>query len=305
MKNRIGNIIEPAVKPMMYETPSSSPLYPQIRESDWWDVEGVVYYPETGKGIAAHVVVKTGNEINGEFDLDDSGSWRVWTNTPTQTTITFSAKGYQTKTIGFWELYAVNSQGEFVWLTDIPMSKAIPWGIIAAVAGAAMLYMKREKKVGFLSSADIMPIMLLVGGFIGFDLIKKTLEFLGLWDSQDTKDLDNAANNPNSFWSPNFWQTKPASTPWTYVINEATANQWIDDITDAFGWWNDSEEQAIGVFKRCRTQANLSFLAWVFGRRYDGEDLLTYLRGGWWPQDRLSDSDVNIINQYISRLPKY
>jgi hypothetical protein len=91
---------------------------------------------------------------------------------------------------------------------------------------------------------------------------------------------------------------------YTHAITEQTALSWCAEIEDAFGAFNDCEECAIGVFKRCYTQANASFLCWVFVNHY-GEDMLTYLRGGWWPQDRLSDADVNQINQYISNLPKW
>jgi hypothetical protein len=76
----------------------------------------------------------------------------------------------------------------------------------------------------------------------------------------------------------------------------------VQQILDSFGAFNDNEEQAIAVFHQLKTKANVSFLAEIF-YRMTGQDLLTYLRGGIWPQDRLSDSDVNAINQFLSKLP--
>lgn len=183
--------------------------------------------------------------------------------------------------------------------SKLPFLEMIAAGLILAYAA------KKKKRVGALTMEEIKPFLYIGGGILAFDSVKRILEGLGFWKSEATKNLDDASTNPNSYWNPNFWRTiKPDAANWTYAIDVTTAQEWINDLRAAFGAFNDNEDQAIGVLKRCRTQANLSFLADIFNRTY-GEDLLTWLRGGWWPQDRLSDADVYTINNYISRLPKY
>lgn len=231
----------------------------------------------------------------------NDGTYSAWTdqNNIDKAILQFRFNGYKNIDIPFKDAY--NNEG-IVVLDKI--HNVVPW-ILALVVLAVYTYRKQTGKMGALGTADLMPIFILVGGVVAFDLIKKVLENLGIWDSQDTKSLDNAATNPQSFWNPNYWQTvKPDYKPWTYAITEDTAMQWAKEIYNAVGWINDDEEAIIAVFKRCRTKANCSFLAWAFQKKY-GQDLLTWLRGGIWPQDRLSDKDVNVINDYISKLPAY
>lgn len=191
--------------------------------------------------------------------------------------------------------------------TTIFLQKANRLPFLELIAAASILAYaaKKKKKVGALTMDEVKPFLFIGGGILAFDSVKRILEGLGFWKSEATKNLDDASTNPANYWNPNFWRTvNPSGTGWTYAIDVTTAQQWLSELRDAFGAFNDNEEQAIGILKRCRTQANLSFLADIFNRTY-GEDLLTWLRGGWWPQDRLSDADVYTVNNYISRLPKY
>jgi hypothetical protein len=210
--------------------------------------------------------------------------------------IEISHPGYKTALYEFSQLEA----DPRVWMER--STNMVP--ILLALGALAIFATKRRKQVGAVTVSDVMPFLLIGGGILAFSLVKKMLEFLGIWDSQATHNLNDASTDPGSFWNPNFWQLKPTNAPWTYLITEATAGQWCQEIYDALGPVNDDEEAVISVFKRCRTQANASFICWKFDKMY-GEDLLQWLRGGWWPQDRLSDADVNKINTYISNLPKY
>lgn len=210
--------------------------------------------------------------------------------------------GDQPVTLVMPDTWKATTDPEAKVLKDVSGFSVLQMAILAA--GIYFIAKKKNKKVGELKTGDILPWLLIAVGVFGFSLIKKFLETIGIWDSKETKDLDSAATNPNSFWSPNFWRSKPSNIPWSYAISQPTAEAWANDIDEAFGPFNDDEEAAIAVFKRARTKANISFLSEVFSERY-GQDLLTYLRGGWWPQDRLSDSDVAIINNYVSRLPNY
>lgn len=227
------------------------------------------------------------------------GTFSAWTDLPDAALLTFKFNGYKDKKLKFIDV--ANNDG----VVTLESISNITIFALLAVLAAVHLYRQKTGKIGKLTTADLMPLFLLAGGVIGFVLLKQVLEKLGIWESADTKALDAVQDEPNSFWSPNYWQTiKPANKNWTYAITESEAAEWLREIEDSFGMFNDCEECAIAVFKRCRTKANLSFLSWVFSK-LGGGDLLTYLRGGWWPQDRLSDADVNIINQYISKLPNY
>lgn len=209
----------------------------------------------------------------------------------------FRAKGYITHAIALDILIEMPT----VTLTE---NKNIPIWAILAVAAAVIIYRKKRKKVGAFNMGDLLPIALILGGVLAFDVIKRILEALGLWDSKDTKELDDVSSDPSSAWNPNFWKQKPSNVAWTYAITTTQALQYAKEIYDSFGAFDDCEECAKGVFRQLRTKANVSFLADNFQQKY-GKDLLDFLRGGLWPKDRLSDADVAEINRYIQQLPNY
>lgn len=271
--------------------------------------------PQSGAVLGEVVDAKTGAPVIGvRLRLYDLLSGEVFSDVSDPTTnqfsisssqypdfqlgVEFSRNGYKTMKTSVAQLQGIDQ------VALMPVGPQL-WLALAAIAALVYFAQARKKAVGSVSVADVMPFLLIGGGILAFSVVKKILESLGIWDSQATKDLDAAANNPNSFWSPTYWQTvNPSNTGWTYAINRTTADAWAAEIYNSFGVFNDCEECAIAVFKRCRTKANCSFLAYAFQAAY-GEDLLTFLRGGWWPQDRLSDSDVAVINDYINRLPNY
>lgn len=141
--------------------------------------------------------------------------------------------------------------------------------------------------------------VIVVGKFFGaFD---KLLQALGLQDSQDTTDLDSEAGSGLSFWSPNFWKSAPQGS---LILTNAAAQADAKAIYNATGFFDDSEDNIKAVFRGLKTQSQASYLADTFQQVYKA-DLLAWLRGGIWPADRLSDSDVNEINKFIKSLPKY
>lgn len=286
---------QPQILPMAIEPMPPEEIPTTINDLSQTYVTGYVVDDKTGMSLSGTVqLIINGTALEAVSFTDTYQGWTTYN--PSQASIRFAVKGYQAQTIPFTQLMIA---------PDVLMKKAFPWWILLMMAGAVMVYRKKTGKVGKLSTGDIFPIMLIVGGAIGFGLIKDVLEFLGLWKSQDTKDLDAASTDSGNFWNPNYWMTiKPADKNWTYAIDSNTALSWAREIFDSFGAFNDCEECAIAVTKRCRTKANFSFLAYIFQQEYS-QDLLTFLRGGWWPQDRLSDADVNTINQYISTLPNY
>lgn len=130
-----------------------------------------------------------------------------------------------------------------------------------------------------------------------FGVLDPLLTALGIKKSQDTKDNDAEAEDPGSPWSPAYYKAVGGT-----LLYRSVAEKMAEEIYDAFGFFDDNEEQAIGVLKTIRFQSQLSFLADVFYQKYN-QDLLTFLRGGNWPKDRLSDADVAMINSYIKKLP--
>ncbi len=209
------------------------------------------------------------------------------------------------------------------WLTmdgNIYLEKDNAAVLILATAGVglALVAARRDSKGGkrrvgsaaaaapmVIETVKKMPTPVLLGVSVAmFFVMKSILEKVGIWKSADEKQLDRLSEDPNNFWNPNFWQTKPANVSYTNPIDATTATQYARDIYDGLSWMDDDEDKIKGVFKRLYSQASASFVAYYFNKQYN-KDLLKTLIGGWWPNDGLSDSDVTEINNYISRLPKY
>lgn len=255
-----------------------------------------LYGGSLSKPIAG--VLKWWNKRTGEIyaTLSDT-HFHVWADTDIENVLAeISAPGYSTAKI---------PAGDLLFNMNVILKKPIPIGlIISAIVALIAFARKRKKEVGKVTTADVMPFLIIGGGVLAFSVVKEILEKLGIWDSKDKKELDDTSTDPGSWWSPMYWRSKPPDVPYTYTISTATATAWADELYDAFGPFNDCEECAIAIFKRMRTKANASFFSEVFALRI-GEDMLTFLRGGSWPQDRLSDGDVNTINNYIDKLPNY
>lgn len=131
-----------------------------------------------------------------------------------------------------------------------------------------------------------------------FGVLNPLFKYLGLKQSEETINLDNEAVNPLSFWSPNFWRTVSGAK----ILTSAAVENMATDIYNSFGLFNDCEECVISIFKQLNYKTQVSYLSDYFYKKY-GFDLLSFLRGGNYPQDRLSDKDVNDINIFLSKLP--
>lgn len=266
------------------------------------EVEGYIYDAKTKNFLSASIqlVDMNSGKLFGTPFVVANGNYSAWTDQdPYKMGVQFKAPGHRTLNVSFEKL----QQDANVYLAEGGGSLALA-GSAALVLAAVMLYRKKTGKVGALKTEDLVPIFLILGGVLAFSQLKKLLETLGLWDSRDTKDLDHLQTDPGSFWNPNFWTTKPAGVPWTNPLTTQQAQQAAAAIYYAMGFFNDDEDQVIGVFHQISSQASASFIAYQFQAMY-GKDLLTFLRGGLWPQDGLSDEDVNRITKYVSNLPKY
>ena len=161
---------------------------------------------------------------------------------------------------------------------------------------------KQKYIAGLIPEPKTSTDFLIIGGVAAvgyFGIIKPILVKLGVMQSSDSKAVDNALNSNESPFSPNFYKKKTPSL----ILTIAVVDKHVQTIYNAFGLFNDDEEAVIGVFRGLRTQSQVSFLAERFGNKHG--DLLTFLRGGPWPQDRLSDSDVASLINMVSQKPKY
>lgn len=134
-----------------------------------------------------------------------------------------------------------------------------------------------------------------------FGVLNPLLKFLGIKDSQNTKDLDREAKSSESPWNPLFYKMAPSGS---LILQLDSAESAARKIYNSFGPFDDCEECVTAVVKSMKTQSQISFVAETFARLYK-QDLLQFLRGGLWPKDRLSDADVNALTKYIYSLPKY
>lgn len=255
---------------------------------------GAPMYPLSGTFLIADAV---GVVLAGPSEVEADGSFYV-TGAPGQQLV-LSMRGYTDKILNFG-----TQDVDDITVALIPVSP--DYWPLALVLAAVALYRysqkkKGRKKIGAFTKNDLIPLFWLAGGLIAFSVLKKILISLHIWEDPKSQALDQAAIDPSSPWRPDYWRK---SQNYSYAIDTATAQAYAKEIYDAFGYFDDNEDQAIGVFRRLRTKANLSFLADIFNQLY-GQDLLTFLRGGIWPKDRLSDDDVSQINSMIAALPNY
>lgn len=257
--------------------------------------EGIIYDKKSNQSIAATiqlVEMATGVGITDPF-LVQTGSYSAWTDSePSTVGVKFTAIGHDPQTVSFDKLLTTPD----VYLAETGSS--VSPLLILAIGGAALLYMKKNKKVGKLQTADIMPIFLLVGGMIGFSVIQKVLTSLGLWGGGD---VTNEISDPNSSWKPSYWQQ---FTSFTYAITEAQAADMASTIYNAFGVLSDDFNAVLGIISQMRTKANVSFLSWEFQKQY-GVDLLSFLTdgGGILPWDGLSAKHMTQLITYVHNLP--
>ncbi len=262
-----------------------------------------IYIQYKGKNVIVDTVelilIETGEIYQ---TVNNTDGVNIETATPEKFLLKIIDKKYRTTTYDLSD-FDQYSNSNFIGLDF--QKKVNPLLIGAALAAIFLFAKQKKRKVGELTVSSILPFIVIAIAILGFDIVRRLLISLGIWDGKDTRHLDQEGTNPESFWNPNYWQTvKPADKNYSFAITSTTATAWAKEIYNAFGPFNDCEECAIAVFKRCKTQANASFISWAFNLKY-GQDLLTFLRGGVWPQDRLSDADVNTINNYINKLPKY
>jgi hypothetical protein len=208
----------------------------------------------------------------------------------------FTAPGYN--------LYYANdlslASSPIVHLLKNAMSKE---NLLLLGGGAlALLALSQNKKgaVGKLTVDDVKPYLLIGGILVVTGTLKKILTSLGVFTSAATSAVNSQINNPDSYWQPSFWK-KYTNFP-NGTLTSAKAVQILAAIDNAFGPVSDDVAAVNAQFHQLTSQAEVSYLADI-AMQASGRDLLTYLRGTGWPNDRLSDSEINSIDNYISQLP--
>lgn len=240
--------------------------------------------------------------VNGKFNLSGAADTIVITSASYKDMI-WPASPFQ----HVFELEPNDQTLDTVTLPGSPAKKQnYSWALLLLLI--PLLSKKKVSGIGKIDTSTVVTAGVAVVAIMAIGGFKRILEVFGLADSRSTKNLDASSTNPLSPWSPNFW----LQGPWNFGIpplDNTQVGSMLNDLLDAFGLFNDDEAKAIGVFKKLQTQAQLSYFADVFRtvqlQDGTGGDLLQWLRGGTWPDDRLSDSEVDQINQYILGLPKY
>lgn len=147
--------------------------------------------------------------------------------------------------------------------------------------------------------------ILILGGItllIGYNsFLKPLLEGLGLKDSAEDINVEKESINPNSGFNPNYFRTIPKGGR---LITRQYADQLAKQIYDSVGWFGDDFDQMFAAFKALNTKSQVSYLTYVFSLNYK-TDLLTWLQGTVYPNDRFSNDEVSQVIDYVKKLPNY
>ena len=263
-------------------------------------VEGFIYskqgIPLYGASICT-VVIAT--KQRGEVVKLSDNSYKAWADaTPEQIAVAFDAPGFKEQIIPLTLL---------AQSPDVYLDRSVSVIPIALAAGLLLMTTKKKKTKSLgavaaenkkLTTSDIMPFILIIAAIMGFDIIQKILDKLGLGSDKKRQD---EMQDPNSPWKPTYYKNY---TVYTYAISTAQAQAFSKQIHDAFTVFQDDYNKIFAVFSQMRTKCNVSFLAYVFQNQY-GEDLLSFLGdgGGVLPWDGLSTAHLNQLIDLVNNLP--
>jgi hypothetical protein len=254
---------------------------------------------EQGKPIASVLVTMTllnGTVLSGP-DETTTGHYDAWTDQdPNQVYLYFAADGFAVGEFLFSKLMQSPNIVLKAGNTNPATSASFPSWAILLVLTAVFIYSKKRKKVGAFDDKEILTIMLLIGGVLAFNVVKRILDSLGL-----TKDpTTNEQANPNSPWKPAYYHLY---NTFTYSLTESQARAYATTIHDAFKVYQDDYNAVFSVFSQLQTKANVSYLADIFNQVYD-EDLLSFLTdgGGIMPWDGLSHAHLQTILDLVDKL---
>lgn len=223
--------------------------------------------------------------------------------------ITVSHIGYKPVNIfldGFNESFAVSMVKNEIDLPPVVV-KASGKGYLWLLALLPLFLIKDQQKAVSgtgITTATVVTVGIGILFLKGFGILNSILEGLGLQKSKEDVIFEEEQANPYSAFNPNFWKYAQEQGHEVLILTVAGYAKLRDQLISAFGYLDDDEQVAIGVFTSMRTKSQVSFFAYMWQQEGRG-DLLQYLRGGAWPQDRLSTEEVNQIINYVNKLPNY
>ena len=75
----------------------------------------------------------------------------------------------------------------------------------------------------------------------------------------------------DDWFDPNYYKDKTGKSENYATVNSSQLLQWADSIDDAFGYWNDDEEQIYAVFRAVPDGVALSQLSELYGTRHESD----------------------------------
>lgn len=145
-----------------------------------------------------------------------------------------------------------------------------------------------------------------IGGYLFFQYVTNQFKsgvsnLFGNENTTDTVPIKKELLSINSPFSPNFYKSAPVGS---LLLTRLTADNFSKQILDSVGFFKDDFALVLGVFRQLKTQSQVSFLSDRF-LAISGYDLLTWLLGDTWPDDRFNSEQVNQILTIVKQLPKY
>lgn len=141
-------------------------------------------------------------------------------------------------------------------------------------------------------------LLLAVGsGFLAYTLFLKPLTNLfGLTKNATTENRDNQNKTAETLagWNPNYWKSISGKKR---VFSADAIAALATEIKNAWGFFNDNEEQIYSVFRKLQSTVQLSQLVESY-TAIAGEDLLARLQSG------LSKDEFNNVANIVNALPK-
>lgn len=132
---------------------------------------------------------------------------------------------------------------------------------------------------------------------------------LGITDSPETKAKNAAiqkakddANNPNSPWSPLYYQSAPTGAK---LITQEAADSVAKEIWDSVGFWSGwNIDEVIDAIHKLNYKSQVSYVADRFSSNY-GKDLLTWITMQYTAPLGGADPGILIVTNYVAGLPAY
>lgn len=181
------------------------------------------------------------------------------------------------------------------------------WLLLIPLAMAASKKKKAVGEVGF-NMPTVATGIAIVLAFKGFTLINDILTMFGLGKDKDDRAFEDENSDPGSPLKATLYNNAPQdkkTKAWNALLLNDRATKLADELISSFGAWNDDEAQAIGVFKKFNSQIEASCFAYIWEEKWGYPDLLQWLKGGSYPDDRLDTGEIKEITDYLHNLSVY